>query len=171
MMSDSLVHPMFANDLLVTESRPLFGDDADYVKNKLLEMYEVDVVEVLSVHKSKCITIHGIHYVCHVTYIAADTDGIVPIFGILRNIYTVNQSTVLFELQMHSTLCFDDTFKSYEIEVPLLAEALVIKRPEDCVDYTAYTTVKRHGRHFIPIKHTLEDLISLHTDQHNEFIF
>ena len=170
-MSDPAAHPMFANDLVITESRAVVGDDANYVKRKLLEIYEVDLTEVSSVHKSKHVRLRGITYICNETYIVAEAEGILPIFGLLRNIYTVNKSNVCFELQMHSTLCFDDTFKSYEVEVPLLAEALIIKRPEDCVDFTAYTVVQRHGRNFIPIKHSFEDLVALFTDHHNGLIF
>ena len=93
-MSDPAAHPMFANDLVITESRAVVGDDANYVKRKLLEMYEVDLTEVSNVHKSKHVRLRGITYICNETYIAAEAEGILPIFGLLRNIYSQQKQCI-----------------------------------------------------------------------------
>ena len=80
----------------------------------------------------------------------------------MSNIYVVNSSLYCFELQQHTTVCYDGNYMAYTTEIPNMAQATELIASDNLVDFTPYYSYTHKDVTYVPAKYYLGDVLGLH---------
>lgn len=128
----------------------------EYVKIKVKDFLGIEVIQ--SVVSVKWYILSGNKYISGKSMIITDVDDTFPVFGLIKDVFVIDSSFVAFEHQSYETLNLNQDLLAYEVAVPTLAQATELVH--ELIDYTSYFSIIFKATVFVPIKHSLCDIIA-----------
>lgn len=150
-------HPIFVNE---KELGPVSEvTNMQYITTKIRDFLGIDSIQ--HVVKVRWPTVNGNKYSSEKSLIITDANETVPVFGLIKNIYVVNNLLYCFEYHINETLCFNRDLLAYEVAVPDLVQATELIEAEKLLDHTSYDSISFKNSVFVPMKYNLEDVLAL----------
>lgn len=152
-------HPIFVHE---KELGPVSEvTNMEYITAKIRDFLGIDGIQhAVAV---KWLILNGNKYIREKSLIIISTNGKVPVFGLIKNIYVVNCSMYCFEYQLYETLDLNRDLLAYEVSVPNLAQATEFIDAEKLIDHTSYYLISFNNSAYVLTKYNLDDVIALKT--------
>nr|XP_054587799.1 uncharacterized protein LOC129153069 [Nothobranchius furzeri] len=151
-------HPIFLHE---KELGPVSDvSNINHLQSKVVDFLGIEDAVHHAV-RVKWLISHGSKYICDRSMILISANGLIPTFGLIKNIFVVNSVLYCFEYQVYETLGFNKEFLAYEVAIPNLAQATELTDVENLLDYTSYYTVNFKNCVYVITKYNLEDVIAL----------
>lgn len=159
---DPYHHPLFSSELSVGPPKALSHIDIFHLKRQISLFCGQDASNsFISAYSSNHVTVCGTKYLINQCYLLVGFNFSMPQFGLLKKIYIVNSTDIMFETEMLDTVKFDKDLQAYQVEQPCIAQGFEFCRQSDLIDYTCYGLVYMNETAYIPIEYDLFDLIDM----------